>query len=106
MASAAIRVLFCTKEEMSSVAQPMRSHVNVGSGAEISIADLAKLVADVVGYTGEIAFDRSKPDGTPRKLLETTRIKKLGWSPSVELESGLCETYKWFLQYEKNKGEK
>lgn len=101
MARAVIRVLFCKKEEIASVTQPMRSHINVGSGAEISIADLAKLIADVVDYDGKIIYDSSQPDGTPRKLLETTKIRSLGWSPVVELESGVRDTYEWFLQSEK-----
>ena len=79
----------------------MRSHINVGSGTEISIAELARLIAYVVGYDGKIIYDISQPDGTPRKLLETSKIRSLGWSPTVELEIGVRDTYEWFLQGEK-----
>lgn len=71
--------------------------VNVGSGQEISIANLAKLVSEVVGFGGKIEFDSSKPDGTPRKLLENSRLSSLGWLPKISLQSGLENTYDWFL---------
>ena len=70
--------------------------VNVGSGEEVSIAELAKLIADVAGYRGAIRFDTSQPDGTPRKLLDSSRIRALGWQPSVGLRSGLQSTYSGF----------
>ncbi len=72
--------------------------INVGSGEEISISDLARLVARITGYTGHLAFDASKPDGTPRKLLENSRLKALGWRPSISLEDGIRSTYQWFLE--------
>lgn len=71
--------------------------INVGSGREISIHDLAILVAKAVGYTGEISFDTNRPNGTPRKLLDSTRITQLGWKPHVGLEAGVASTYDWFL---------
>jgi GDP-L-fucose synthase len=71
--------------------------INVGSGQEVSIAELAKLVSEVIGYSGEIKFDSSKPDGTPRKLLENSRLSALGWAPKVSLREGIETTYKWFL---------
>jgi GDP-L-fucose synthase len=70
--------------------------VNVGWGKDISIAELAELVRGVVGFEGEIVFDTSKPDGTPRKLLDTARLAALGWSPSVALADGIAETYRWY----------
>ena len=70
--------------------------VNVGCGEDISIHAVAKLVARVVGYTGEICLDTSKPDGTPRKLLDITRLKSLGWEPSIGLETGIRQTYQWY----------
>jgi GDP-L-fucose synthase len=73
------------------------SHLNVGSGAEVSIAGLAAAVAEVVGYTGRIVQDPSKPDGTPRKLLDSSALAALGWRASITLREGLAETYKWFL---------
>ena len=75
------------------------SHLNVGVGEDLSIADLARLVADVVGYTGRIGFDPSKPDGTPRKLLDVTRINALGWTARIGLREGVETTYAWFLDH-------
>ncbi|HBL10282.1 MAG TPA: GDP-fucose synthetase [Cyanobacteria bacterium UBA11162] len=72
--------------------------VNVGTGEEISIKDLALLIKDVVGYEGELAFDPSKPDGTPRKLLDTSKINAAGWKAEVSLRQGLEVTYNWFLE--------
>jgi GDP-L-fucose synthase len=73
------------------------SHVNVGSGSEVTILELARLIARVVGYTGGVATDPSKPDGTPRKLLDTSTLMNLGWRPRIELADGLASTYAWFL---------
>lgn len=70
-------------------------HINIGSGVEISIAELARTIAHVVGYTGEFHYDSGKPDGTPRKLLDNTRLTDLGWAPNVLLEIGLKLTYNW-----------
>jgi len=71
------------------------SQVNIGCGQDISIADLAGMVAEVSGFTGEIVFDTSKPDGTPRKLLDVSRIKAMGWSASISLHEGIASTYQW-----------
>ncbi|EPS71966.1 hypothetical protein M569_02791, partial [Genlisea aurea] len=73
-------------------------HVNVGSGKEVSIGELAEAVKETVGYGGEIVWDRSKPDGTPRKLMDSSKLEGLGWSPKVSLEEGLRETYRWYLE--------
>lgn len=73
-------------------------HVNVGSGEEISIADLAALVADVVGFKGRIVFDPSGPDGTPRKLMDSNHLRTLGWTPRIALREGLEATYAWYLR--------
>ena len=72
-------------------------HVNVGSGEDISILDLAKLVCEVVGFTGEIVHDREKPDGTPRKLMSADKLRNMGWRPKVELKEGISSVYQWFL---------
>ena len=72
-------------------------HVNIGVGSDLSILDLAHLVARVVGFNGELVFDSSKPDGTPRKLVDTTKINALGWTPRIPLEEGIQLAYKWFL---------
>jgi GDP-L-fucose synthase len=71
--------------------------INVGTGTDVSIAELARLVADTVGYEGDIVFDASKPDGTPRKLLDVSRLRDLGWSAGIELADGLRSTYAWYL---------
>jgi GDP-L-fucose synthase len=73
--------------------------INIGSGQEISIEQLAKMIAKVVDYSGEIVFDESRPNGTPRKLLESSKIAQLGWAPQVKLEDGIVSTYDWFLKH-------
>jgi GDP-L-fucose synthase len=73
--------------------------INVGVGKDISIRELAELIAAVVGYKGAITFDTSKPEGTPRKLLDVTRLKSLGWHPTVELREGIAQTYHWYAQH-------
>jgi GDP-L-fucose synthase len=73
--------------------------VNVGWGVDVSITELARLVADTVGYKGELSFDLSKPDGVPRKLLDTSRLSGLGWTPKIRLDAGLISTYQWFLAH-------
>jgi GDP-L-fucose synthase len=74
-------------------------HVNVGTGTDVSIAELAEIVAKVVGYDGPIVWDRSKPDGTPRKLLDVTKINDLGWKATIPLDEGIASTYQWFLAH-------
>jgi GDP-L-fucose synthase len=74
--------------------------VNIGVGEDISIADLARLVGEAVGYQGEIVYDASKPDGTPRKLVDTTKINGLGWRARISLQDGIKSTYRWFLENE------
>ena len=74
------------------------THINIGTGEEISIHELAQSVADTVGFNGEFVFDNSKPDGAMRKLLDSSKINKLGWAPSIHLKEGLASTYKWYLQ--------
>jgi GDP-L-fucose synthase len=74
--------------------------VNIGVGEDISIADLARLVGEAVGYQGEIVYDSSKPDGTPRKLVDTTKINGLGWRAGISLQDGIRSTYRWFLDNE------
>jgi GDP-L-fucose synthase len=71
--------------------------INVGCGEDISIRELAELICDVVGFNGELAWDTTKPDGTPRKLLDVTRIRALGWQPEISLREGIARTYEWFL---------
>jgi GDP-L-fucose synthase len=74
-------------------------HINVGAGKDLPIADLARLIAKAAGFSGQLAFDRSKPDGTPRKLMDGSKLTALGWSPKIALAEGLEQTYRWFLQH-------
>ena len=71
--------------------------INIGTGEDVTIRELAELVQQVVGYEGEIEWDSEKPDGTPRKLLSVSRLKSLGWTPKVSLEDGIRGAYEWFL---------
>lgn len=77
-------------------------HINAGAGSDITIATLADLIADVVGWSGRLVFDRSMPDGTPQKLLDTTRLRALGWAPSIGLRDGIESTYRWFVTNKPN----
>lgn len=77
--------------------------INVGSGEDLSIRELARLISDVIGFKGNIIFDESKPDGAPRKLLDISKIRKLGWSPKISLEKGVRQTYHWYENYLKIK---
>jgi GDP-L-fucose synthase len=78
-------------------------HINVGTGKEITIADLAKLICDIVGFEGELTFDTSRPDGPPRKLLDISRLQSLGWQSRTPLEQGLQLTYRWYLEHERQR---
>jgi GDP-L-fucose synthase len=73
--------------------------LNIGCGSDVTIAEVAHLVKETIGFEGEIVFDTTKPDGTPRKLLDVSRLFALGWRPRIDLRSGLAETYAWFLQH-------
>ena len=97
MAVASLFVLDLPKAAYEANTQPMLSHINVGSGTDISILELAGKVAAVTGFKGRIVTDPSKPDGTPRKLMDVSRLAQMGWSAQIGLDQGLAETYKWFL---------
>ncbi len=97
MAAASIFVMNASKEVYESCTNEMLSHINVGTGVDCTIAELALTMADVVGYQGEVKFDADKPDGTPRKLMNVSTLKALGWEYSIELKDGLASTYGWFL---------
>ncbi|MGH6994748.1 MAG: NAD-dependent epimerase/dehydratase family protein, partial [Stellaceae bacterium] len=75
------------------------SHVNVGWGEDLTIAELAQTVADVVGYKGAFRFDASKPDGAPRKLLDTGKLEAMGWRPRIRLKEGLADAYRWYREH-------
>jgi GDP-L-fucose synthase len=98
MASASVHVMELDDKTYRAFTQPRLSHINVGTGEELSIRTLAETVAKVTGFTGTLSFDSSKPDGTPRKLLDMSRIRSLGWQATYGLERGLTETYNWYLQ--------
>lgn len=100
MASASIHVMELENEIYKLNTQPMLSHINVGSGVDCSIREMAETMARVVGYAGKLEFDRSKPDGTYRKLMNVERLAKLGWSYKIDLDLGLSMTYQWFLENE------
>ncbi len=97
MAEASVHVMELDRAAYQANTQPRLSHINVGSGEDISILEVAKLVAKTVGYLGRIENDPSKPDGTPRKLMDVGRLKSLGWLPAVSLEQGLGFAYRDFL---------
>ena len=97
MAAASVHVMTISKEIYASITQPMRSHVNVGCGTDLSIAELAHAIAEVVEFSGLIQFDPSKPDGAPQKLMDSTILTKLNWKPSVSLDAGLRSTYEAFI---------
>jgi len=98
MAAASIFVMELAKDKYLENTQEMLSHINVGTGEDCTIRELVETVAKVVGYQGAIAFDTSKPDGPPRKLMEVSRLTSLGWTYTISLEQGLRDTYQWFLQ--------
>lgn len=98
MASACIHVMNIPGNEMAGVTSAMLSHINVGSGIEVSIRELADLVSNVVGYRGRIEFDPAKPDGAPRKLLDCSRLNSLGWQAKISLEVGLATAYEDYLK--------
>lgn len=98
MAAASMHIMELDKATYAAHTQPTQSHINIGFGSDIDIAALAAAVAKVVGYTGEINFDSSKPDGAPRKLLESSKLKNLGWRPKVELAQGLELAYADFCE--------
>jgi len=99
MADACLFVLGLDKSTYRQNTLPMRSHLNVGTGEDVSIADLAQMLAKVTGFGGHIRYDSSRPDGTPRKLLDVSRLKALGWQSSIHLEDGIRQTYGWFLDH-------
>lgn len=94
MADASLHVMELAQAVYAANTSPMLSHINVGSGEEITIRDLAELVREVVGYSGEIEFNTAKPDGSPRKLIDSSRLAALGWAPKMRLRDGIAETYR------------
>jgi len=97
MASACVHVMNLDAETYQAHTQPMLSHINVGTGVDCTIRELAETMAKVTGFQGKLTFDASKPDGAPRKLMDVSRLKSLGWQAETSLEEGLRDTYDWFL---------
>ena len=97
MAAASIHVMELDDATYQANTQPMMSHINVGTGVDCTIGQLAKTIADVTGFTGKLTFDTSKPDGAPRKLMDVSRLKSLGWQASISLEDGLKDAYDWYV---------
>ena len=97
MAAASVFVMQLDKKTYDSQTQPMKSHLNVGFGSDVTIADLARAVGAAVGYLGKISFDASKPDGAPRKWMDSGRLNQLGWAAKVALPEGLSRAYEGFL---------
>ena len=99
MARACIHVLNLPAAEYQAATDPRLSHLNVGSGVDCSIAELVDTVAEVTGYQGRIEWDPDKPDGAPRKLMDSSKLQSLGWSPEYDLRRGLEDAYAWFVQH-------
>lgn len=97
MANASIYVMELEQEIYNANTNPLLSHINVGTGEDCTIRELALTMAKVVGFEGNVVFDASKPDGTPRKLMDVQRLTKMGWKYSISLQDGLQKTYEWFL---------
>ncbi len=87
-----------TNIEAEDVYKQGISHLNIGSGRDLKIIELANIISNIIGYKGKITYDSTKPNGTPRKLMDVTRMTKLGWKYKTELEEGIKITYKWFLE--------
>ena len=97
MAAASIHVMNLDSETYREHTQPMLSHINVGTGEDCTIRELAETVKKVTEFPGKLTFDASKPDGTPRKLMDVSRLERLGWKSSIKLEDGLRDAYRWFV---------
>ena len=97
MAAASLYVMGLDATTYQSVTQPMLSHINVGTGLDVTIRELAETIGDVVQFDGDLVFDSNKPDGAPRKLMDNTRLSDLGWTPRYGLKSGLSDAYQWFV---------
>lgn len=97
MAAASVHVMELDDSVYRDNTQPMLSHINVGTGVDCTIRELAETIARVTGFSGRLSFDATKPDGTPRKLMDVSRLKALGWQASIGLEDGLRDAYAWFV---------
>ena len=100
MAAACLHVMSLEKEKYQAVTEPMLTHINVGTGIDVTLRELAETIGSVVDFKGEISLDSSKPDGTPRKLMDSAKLRSLGWQPKISLLDGLQKTYQWFLEHQ------
>ena len=100
MAQASLFVLELDEETYKVNTQPTLSHINVGTGKDVTIREMAEAMKQVVSYTGKLSFDTTKPDGSPRKLIDVTRLENMGWKCKIELKEGLKKTYNWYLNQE------
>lgn len=98
MATASLFVMDLDRDIYQRETEPMSNHINVGSGTDVTIRDLAETIAHVTGYKGRITFDRSRPDGAPRKLMDVARLGRMGWTSSVALQDEIARTYEWYLE--------
>lgn len=98
MASACLYVMKLDKETYEANTEPMLSHINVGTGVDCTIREMAETIKKVVGFSGELVFDTSKPDGAMRKLMDVSRLDAMGWEASIPFEEGLAATYEWYLE--------
>lgn len=98
MAAASVFVMELADEIYAAHTRPMLSHINVGTGVDCTIRELAETLARVIGYRGQLVFDATKPDGTPRKLMDAGRLRALGWQPKISLEEGLASAYAWYVE--------
>lgn len=98
MAAASIFVMDLDRETYEATTEPMLSHINVGTGTDVTIAELAQIVAETTGFSGRIGFDTTKPDGTMRKLMDVSRLANMGWTASTTLTDGVKQSYDWFLE--------
>jgi GDP-L-fucose synthase len=100
MAAACLHVMDLSKEFYQASTEPMLSHLNVGTGEDVTICELAETIQQVVGFQGEIIWDSDKPDGSPRKLMDVSKLKSMGWKPQIGLVAGLTSTYHWFIEHQ------
>jgi len=101
MAEASLFVLELDEQTYQANTRPMLSHINVGTGKDVTIREMAETMKKVVGLKGNLTFDKTKPDGAPRKLIDVSRLSNMGWKYSIDLEEGLKETYKWYFNQDK-----
>lgn len=100
MAEGSLFVMDLDQETYVANTEPMLSHINIGTGTDVAIAELARMIAEVTGFTGRISFDTTKPDGTLRKLMDISRLADMGWRAGIGLQEGLAQTHRWFLSHE------